>query len=121
VYRTASSFPTKSSAGNHYLPTCGDIAARAESRLVESGYMALRWILCDASEGVLILRGRVPTYFLKQLAQERVAEVEGVRAVVNEIEVVAPAPRSAEGRTRLGNLPSFVAPHGQPRNWLSRA
>jgi hypothetical protein len=39
---------------------------------------------------VLRLRGHLPSHYLKQVAMARAAEVEGVRAIVNEIEVVRP-------------------------------
>jgi osmotically-inducible protein OsmY len=62
----------------------------AERRLRGSSFLALRTIDCEYREGVLTLRGRLPTYYLKQVAQEVVAEVEGVERVSNSIEVVAP-------------------------------
>ena len=42
------------------------------------------------------LHGCLPSYYLKQLAQEIAAGVEGVRLVVNKIEVTAPARRRRE-------------------------
>jgi hypothetical protein len=44
------------------------------------------------------LIGRLPTYYLKQVAQAVVTEVEGVRRVVNLIEVVARTDDSAVRR-----------------------
>jgi osmotically-inducible protein OsmY len=38
--------------------------------------------------GVLRLRGRVPSYYLKQLAQAAAANMEGVKRIENHIEVV---------------------------------
>jgi hypothetical protein len=38
---------------------------------------------------VLFLRGPLPTFYLKQLAQEAVARVEGISQVVNETVVDA--------------------------------
>jgi osmotically-inducible protein OsmY len=43
---------------------------------------------CEFDEGRLFLRGQVPTYYFKQLAQEAVVGMHDVRQVVNEIEVV---------------------------------
>jgi osmotically-inducible protein OsmY len=63
---------------------------RAERRLRGSSFLALRNICCEYHEGILTLRGCLPTYYLKQVAQEVVAEVEGVEKVSNRIEVVAP-------------------------------
>ena len=65
----------------------------AENRLRRSPYLALRDIGCADHEGAVTLRGRVPTYYLKQLAQEVVADVEGVHAVINRIEVLTPLSR----------------------------
>jgi hypothetical protein len=63
------------------------IAEVAESRLRGNGYLALRSISCTFDRGALVLRGYVPTYFLKQVAQEVVSKIDGVRAVDNRIEV----------------------------------
>jgi len=39
-------------------------------------------------EGDLILRGAVPTYYQKQLVQESLRHIDGVRMIRNEIQVV---------------------------------
>jgi osmotically-inducible protein OsmY len=70
-----------------------DVAEGAETRLRSNPYLALKNVACEYREGVLILRGCLPSYYLKQMAQTAVAQMEGVRQVVNEIEVVAPARR----------------------------
>jgi osmotically-inducible protein OsmY len=44
-------------------------------------------ITCHFEDGVLTLRGKLPSFYLKQLAQEAVREVHRVRRVINEIEV----------------------------------
>lgn len=49
--------------------------------------MVVRAVSCDYDQGVLVLRGRVPSYYCKQLAQETVAHVPGVTEVANAIEV----------------------------------
>lgn len=65
-----------------------DIEEAARVRLLHSPYRAIRNITCYLeADGVLNLRGSVPTYHYKQLAQTAVAEVSGVRQIVNEIEV----------------------------------
>jgi hypothetical protein len=68
--------------------------AVAEQGLRSSRYSALKHVSCDYRGGVLVLRGRLPTYYLKQMAQEVVArQVKGVGRLENRIEVVQPAPR----------------------------
>ena len=52
-------------------------------------YHPLRTVSCQLTDGVLILRGNVKTFYLKQLAQETVAKVDGV-TIKNEIQVVSP-------------------------------
>jgi hypothetical protein len=69
------------------------VAESAEGLLRGNSYLALKNVSCDYRDGVLILRGCLPTYYLKQLAQAAVARIDGVERVVNEIEVMAPSRR----------------------------
>jgi osmotically-inducible protein OsmY len=55
--------------------------------LTRSGYLPLRQISCELRERTLLLRGSVPSYYLKQMAQSIAAEVEGIEEVRNYIEV----------------------------------
>lgn len=59
----------------------------ARRRLTRSSYRSVRDVACEYHEGILVLRGHVSSFFLKQLAQEAVREVAGVDKVVNVIEV----------------------------------
>jgi osmotically-inducible protein OsmY len=63
------------------------VARRAEALLQHHSYLTLRNISCAAHGNTLILRGCLPTYYLKQLAQEAVSFLEGVDQVVNDIQV----------------------------------
>jgi osmotically-inducible protein OsmY len=65
----------------------------AENCLRHNSYLALKNVQCDFHEGVLTLKGCLPTYYLKQMAQSVVGRIEGVKRIVNEIEVVASAAR----------------------------
>jgi hypothetical protein len=49
-------------------------------------------VTCELNDGMLILHGRVSTYFQKQLAQEAVINLDGVTQVMNQIEVVGLKP-----------------------------
>ena len=71
------------------------LPAMAQSRWRQARYLELRRISCQFQDGVLTLRGRVPTYHLKQLAQTLVGSLEGVRSVCNELDV-DPLSRHAE-------------------------
>lgn len=59
----------------------------ARKRLAQRGYFGLRQVECSFDDGTMTLRGRVPSYYYKQLAQEAVRRVEHVRRLVNRIEV----------------------------------
>ena len=64
----------------------------AERCLRGNSYLALKNLSCDGREGVLVLRGCLPSYYLKQIAQEVVAhQVKGVGRIDNQIQVVPPA------------------------------
>jgi BON domain-containing protein len=61
-------------------------------RLQHHSYAALHRISCEFHDGVLVLRGRLASYYLKQIAQSLVTRVDGVEHVDNRIEVVRPSP-----------------------------
>ena len=63
----------------------------AGDRLRGSPYLALRDIACVVHEGAVTLRGCVPTYYLKQLAQETIMPVRGSLMLVNEVLVAKEA------------------------------
>lgn len=56
-------------------------------RLIDSHYFPLRSVACRFEDGVLTLQGRVPSFYLKQVAQEACVDLAAVRQVVNLIEV----------------------------------
>ncbi|MHC5537521.1 BON domain-containing protein [Singulisphaera rosea] len=62
-------------------------------RLRKGGYSALQSLSCNVEGPDLSIHGRLPTYYLKQVAQAIVAQVEGVRRVINHIEVESPSGR----------------------------
>jgi osmotically-inducible protein OsmY len=64
------------------------ILERVESRLLGHPYLALKNISCEYREGVLTLRGCLPSYYLKQVAQTAVAHIDGVGTIINLIDVV---------------------------------
>jgi osmotically-inducible protein OsmY len=69
------------------------VLVRARRALESSPYLPLRTITCYIHEGVLSLRGRVPTFYCKQLAQSLVSAIAGVEEVNNQLEVVGPGRR----------------------------
>lgn len=79
---------------NPFVALFEEIEGIARAALRRSSYFELRGISCEFSGGVLTLRGHVPTYHLKQIAQASVVDVPGVVEVHNLIEVT-PARASA--------------------------
>jgi osmotically-inducible protein OsmY len=65
-----------------------EVVERAENQLRRNAYVALKNIGCEYHEGVLTLHGCLPSYYLKQLAQEAVAHVNGIVRIDNQIAVV---------------------------------
>jgi osmotically-inducible protein OsmY len=63
------------------------IAEAAKECLRASPYKVLAGVACECDHGVLSLKGRLSSFYLKQHAQEAVARVNGVTQVVNEVEV----------------------------------
>lgn len=56
--------------------------------LKQSSVPALRMVTIQVQEDMIILSGRVPTYYLKQLAQEAVIPHLGQRVLENRITVL---------------------------------
>ena len=61
----------------------------ARQRLAKTGYRTLRAVECSFRDGRMILRGEVPSYYHKQLAQESVRNTTHVTQVINDIEVLS--------------------------------
>lgn len=91
-HQDLSGYPTGLSKTPRSAPP-QQIAEGAENSLRHNSYLALKNVRCDYHEGVLTLRGCLPTYYLKQMAQSVVARIEGVQRIVNEIEVVTASTR----------------------------
>ena len=103
MHGSAHSFSTVAPHSSPPLRREEAILHAAESRLKNSQYAALKHVWCEFHDGVLILRGRLCSHYLKQIAQSLVQDLEGVEEVANYIEV---EPRTA--RNRLYQ-PSFVS------------
>ncbi len=69
------------------LPNAGDQEDRLVQVLVLSGVPALRLVTVLEQEDMVILSGRLPSYYLKQLAQEALIPHLGQRVLENRITV----------------------------------
>ena len=61
---------------------------RAGEALMLSSIPALRRLTVEEEPALLVLKGRLPSYYYKQLAQEAVLPFLGGRELVNQVVVV---------------------------------
>jgi hypothetical protein len=69
------------------------LAERVERALRATGYGPLRGIAVTVQARLVILSGRVPSYYLKQIAQTIALAVAGACQVRNDLDVGGPQPR----------------------------
>jgi osmotically-inducible protein OsmY len=60
---------------------------RVHCALEQSPYIAPKTLRFETKEGRVTLRGRVGSFFQKQMAQEALRRVAGVEEIANELEV----------------------------------
>lgn len=79
-------------AGGHALQPFVDVrlAFCIKRALRETGYLPLRAVEVRVSEGAVVLSGRVPSYYLKQLAQSITMSFDEVCDIRNDLDVVCP-------------------------------
>jgi osmotically-inducible protein OsmY len=66
------------------------LSERIGEALRAAGYPPLRAIEVAVCDHLVILRGRVPSYYMKQIAQATVLAVPGVQRLCNDLDVVRP-------------------------------
>lgn len=64
------------------------LMSQAELALKQSHNAALRQLSVDETDAEVVIFGSVPTYYLKQMAQETVMPVLDGRKLVNHVEVL---------------------------------
>lgn len=70
------------------IAACDPPLAAAHRLLRSSVYREVRALTCEIHEEVLILRGQVSSWHQKQVAQEIVRDVPGIRVIVNSVKVM---------------------------------
>lgn len=78
------------------------VAEQADRALHQDPQLRHCPIACEYGQGTLTLKGRVPSFYLKQVAQTAVRNLSGVEQVVNGIEVVPEA--TSRGREEAVSL-----------------
>ena len=73
------------------LIECSQVAMRARDVISRHAHFRGRAhsFEFECSKNVLVIRGRVPTFYLKQLLQDALKQIEGVRRIDNRVDVVA--------------------------------
>ena len=77
------------------------IALKIRSRLLVKANVSLADTKVDVRDGVVTLTGKADSSAQKQLTEEYVKDIEGVRSVRNDIQVVEPM-ANAENRSTMG-------------------
>lgn len=77
-----------------------DVLYRVRAALRQKGYMPLRSLIVTVDNGVVLVLGRVPTFYLRQIAIECIKSVAGVTRVLDRIDVV---PGDRLGKERHGD------------------
>jgi osmotically-inducible protein OsmY len=63
------------------------LEARVHCALQENPYIVSKTLRFEAAEGRVTLRGRVGSFFQKQMVQESLRRIEGIAEIANELEV----------------------------------
>lgn len=64
------------------------LETRIRSQFCSSPYRHLQFVRCDCQGGIVLLTGILPSFFMKQMAQESIRHIAGVREINNQVEVV---------------------------------
>ncbi|MEX1096147.1 MAG: BON domain-containing protein [Planctomycetales bacterium] len=67
--------------------TDGELRERVGRALLESGYQRLRFLTVDVEGGRVVLRGRVPSYYFKQVAQTVAMNAARPASLRNDLDV----------------------------------
>lgn len=79
--------PMPSLSEEHLTARSCYITEQAVRRMRESSHSLLRTVQCRFDNGVLRLKGRVPSFYLKQLVQSLVENIDGVERIDNQVDV----------------------------------
>jgi hypothetical protein len=73
----------------HFIDSSHNLRDIVQSKLAGSPYVSGRNLRAELVEGEVVLTGVVTTYYQKQMAQELVRTIDGVKSVRNELEVMS--------------------------------
>ncbi|MCA9132046.1 MAG: BON domain-containing protein [Planctomycetales bacterium] len=67
--------------------TSRELLQRVDSAIRGNPHLTRHQVFCQEESGIVVLHGRVGSFFQKQMAQETLKRLEGVEKVINELEV----------------------------------
>lgn len=79
--------PSRSSETSFCLSVSCPLSDRVSRALEGNPYLARRNLRFETHQGRVVLRGRVGSFFQKQMAQEALRAIDGVAEIENELEV----------------------------------
>ncbi len=65
----------------------GPLLHRIDSAIRKSPYVLHRRVFLESTQGRIILRGRVDSFYQKQMVQEVLRGISGIAEISNELEV----------------------------------
>jgi len=72
------------------IPVVATALRQARQRLLSNCYSEIRELCATLREGELTINGVVRSFYLKQIAQTIVRDIQGVEKVTNNVSVVYP-------------------------------
>ena len=67
--------------------TPAELLHRVDSAIKRNPHLAGHQVFCQEESGIVVLHGRVSSFFQKQMAQEALKRLEGVEKIINQLEV----------------------------------
>jgi osmotically-inducible protein OsmY len=64
-----------------------ELLHRVDSAIKGNPHLNGHQVFCQEESGIVVLHGRVKSFFQKQMAQEALKRLDGVERVINELEV----------------------------------
>ncbi len=64
-----------------------ELRQRVDSAIKGNPHLTRHRVFCQEESGIVVLHGRVGSFFQKQMAQETLKRLDGVERVINELQV----------------------------------
>ncbi|GIX00007.1 MAG: hypothetical protein KatS3mg111_3339 [Pirellulaceae bacterium] len=68
-------------------PSSGELLQRVDTAIKTSPHLAGNRVFCQEEAGIIVLHGKVKSFYQKQMAQEVLRRLDGVERIINQLEV----------------------------------